>query len=526
MRFPITLLYTCFFMACSPLWGQSRVGAAPCNLVDLAEMTISRNPMIQRQRFQIDRARADFQIARSAFDYRLRSQAGYDRNRLNLFAADPRFLLANEQLQTHSLNVTGGLQRTFRSGLTANMEVNYTRISDSYLLNQFNQEVGAYFPDNYSSTVFSLTQPLLRGRGKQYAAANESASLVSMESEKLNLLYVSSGELLNMSLAYWQYLTQFESAQIYQQNEDRVRQVLDVTRILVAAEKKPAGDLLQIQADLADKERQKLQANQQLYSARQNLGRYIGLNEAESAQLGTPGNGFPTLEGSGYEPELDLAEFIALAHQNRADLKALDQSQKALEINLNLAHNLMKPQLDLGAFVGYGGADPGKGAGRFATALGETEGRNVQFGVSLNYLFPLNNNAAQGNLVASEVAVSDQQVLIDNQIRNIELNVSIALNDLENSVMTLEKSSQTLAYYQEVFENEQEKFQNGLTTLLNLILFQERLTFAQLDYLRSQQQFAVAILNLRFETGSLIPPGSNLLAPQNLDVFYRLPSLP
>ncbi|MEM6379978.1 MAG: TolC family protein, partial [Bacteroidota bacterium] len=98
----------------------------------------------------------------------------------------------------------------------------------------------------------------------------------------------------------------------------------------------------------------------------------------------------------------------------------------------------------------------------------------------------------------------------------------IAYNNLLNSVEAVKKSEQALRYYENVFENEQIKFQNGLTTLLNLILFQERLTFAQLDYIRNQQQFAIALSNLRYETGTIF---SSEVANSQFDsaIFYSLP---
>ncbi|MEO0581446.1 MAG: TolC family protein, partial [Bacteroidota bacterium] len=71
---------------------------------------------------------------------------------------------------------------------------------------------------------------------------------------------------------------------------------------------------------------------------------------------------------------------------------------------------------------------------------------------------------------------------------------------------------------------EQIKFQNGLTTLLNLILFQERLTFSQLDYLNAQQEFALAIVNLRNETGTLIKVGDES-SWTDLQTFYTLPEV-
>lgn len=505
------------------LMGQQAAEAIPCNLLLLSELTLSKNPTIQRQKLQIDRAKASLQSASSVFDYRLNSGLSYDRNRYNLFELDPRFALADSRLNTNNYAFGGGLQRTFRSGLTANAGLEYTRIADNLPLNSFNEEVGPFLSDNFTTTTFSLNQPLMRGSGRKFATANERAAGVEVEGNVMNMVFVASGELLSTISGYWQYLYAHKSVAIFEENEQRVARVLDVTQDLVEAEKKPAGDLLQIQADLADKERQTLVSQQQRYSARQNLGRYIGLDEAESESLGIPLNAFPTLEQSKYAADISLKKLIELAHANRADLKALVKTRDALEITLDLARNNMKPQLDLGGFVSYGGTDVGNGLNRLITPLGQDQGRNVQFGFSLNYLFPLNNNLAQAGFVSNQVAVSDQQVILDNQIRNIELNVSIALNNLHNSVLTLEKAGQALAFYQEVFNNEQLKFQNGLTTLLNLILFQERLTFAQLDYLQGQQQFAQAILSLRYETGTLLPPTSTLTVPGDLRIFYELP---
>jgi len=91
-------------------------------------------------------------------------------------------------------------------------------------------------------------------------------------------------------------------------------------------------------------------------------------------------------------------------------------------------------------------------------------------------------------------------------------------------VLVLEKATEILLHSQEVFKNEQIKFKNGLTTLLNLILFQERLTFAQRNYLQAQQQFAIAIVNLRFETGTLISMSDNKVSSTiDTSIFYSIP---
>ncbi|MEO0472656.1 MAG: TolC family protein, partial [Bacteroidota bacterium] len=268
----------------------------PCDLVDLAGQTLGRSPVIQRQRLQIDQANANFQQARSAFDFNLRAGLGVDYDRSDLFQADPRFALANSMIQSNNFRSFGGLQRTFRNGLLASVDLDYTRFANSFPLNDFNEEVGTYFPDNFTNVSLTLSQPLLRGRGRKFTAALERAAAIRVDGARSNLGFISAGEIRSVALSYWQYLTDYRRLNIFQQNEARVRKLLEITEELVKAEKKPAGDLVQIQADLVDKERQTVLARQQLYNSKQNLGRSIGLEEEESIRLGNPLNDFPELD--------------------------------------------------------------------------------------------------------------------------------------------------------------------------------------------------------------------------------------
>ena len=365
----------------------------------------------------------------------------------------------------------------------------------------------------------------MRGRGRAFATANEKVADLGVESQKFNNTFTFSGELFNMAISYWQYLGASDALEIYRSNEARVAKVLDITNELVLADKKPKVDLLQIQADLKAQERQTIQAEQRLYAARQNLGRSIGLSTVESNLIGLPRNEFPKIEN--ISKELNLQNLLDLAHQNRTDLKAIKKSLEILSVVVDVAGNNMKPQLDLSATLSYGGLDAGNGIHRFASALVQNEGRSFQVGVGISYLFPINNNNAEANLLSNQLRYTDQEIQLNNQLRNIKVNVSIAYNNLINSIAAVEKSKQSLDYYKEVFTNEQYKFQTGLTTLLNLILFQERLTFAQLDYIQNQQQFAIAISNLRFETGTIYSSDfQNDTLKDNSDnpeVFYTLP---
>lgn len=493
------------------------------DLPGLYQHTLNNNPVIQRQYIQNRIAETARQTARSQFDYILGADLNASRTGYNLLNADPRRAVAGSDIQTNDLVLGAHLQRTFRSGIRASLGMNYQRIADSYPFTVFNEEVGPFFADHAVSTTFNLSQPLLRGRGRDIVTANETIAEKGWESQQDNAVFVISAQLLNTVSTYWQYRSASEFLRTYRDNEARVRAVLEITEELVAADKKPGGDLIQVRADLKDKERQTILAEQFLFAARQDLGRSLGLSATESESIGPPESPFPNLDDQTEIPSLEA--LLDIARQRRADLKSLRFMLEQQQTQLEVAKNNLRPQLDLNLFGRYGGSAMGNGIDRFFRALTNTEGRQVQFGAGLSYYFPLNNNLAQANLLQTQLHISDQETLIRDQIRNIELNVNIAYNNYLNTVQAVSKAKQSLDYYEKVFADEQYKFQSGLTTLLNLILFQERLTFAELEYIQVRQQNAVALAQLRFETGTLFDGSNPALADQIIDtaLFYSLP---
>jgi len=495
------------------------------SLLNLANLTLDESPVIKQNNLTIGQAEANYRSQRSIFDYELSSGFNYNHNRLDLFDADPISPFVSDQLKTNSTAFSVGLQKRFRTGLIAAVSTEYSGISNNFPFNDFGEEIGANITDHTNATTFSLTQPLLRGNSKKVTTAFEEAAKLGIESAKENNALNNAIEILQTGIAYWQYLGAYESLQIFEANENRVRNVLDVTQQLVKADKRPEGDLLQIQADVADQERQTTAARQNLYNAKINLGRAIGISEAQSKIIGEPIDRFPDVSLLSTDIFIDSNDFITLARKNRTDISAVALNQKSLDLQLKAAKNSKLPQLDLTGFYTYQGEATDGGVEQFFGALGNRPGRNQVAGFSLNFFIPVNNNSAKANFALSKIAVKDQQITYDNLVRNIDLNVSVALNNLEQSIKIVKKAKESLDFSQQVFDNEQVKFQNGLTTLLNLILFQDRLTISYLEYLSAQQQYAVAVLNLRFETGTLLSTtDSNTIKPLEKQLFYTIPT--
>lgn len=508
-------------MAVTSLFAQSEI---PCDIVELAKFTLKENPTIKKGINDISMAEAGIQIQKSAFDYNLFSEITYNNLKKNTLNNDNiNSLIDGNYLLTRNTDYSLGLQKKFRSGLNANLSAGYSLNSRNINVNSFNEKSMPFTGEHASSATLSLTQPLLKGRGKKVTTTAENIAKKNSQNAQDEYRFSISYEILQLSVAYWQYLTAYRSLEIYKENEKRVRNILEVTNELVNADKKPEGDLLQIYAELANQERQTKVAEQYLFESKIYLGSVIGLSTQRSLELNEPVNEFPNILESGLKKGMTEATFMELAISNRMDLKARQKAEEALELQKYSAKKNLKPQLDLTGFVSYGGQSIGNGFDNTVSTFASNEGRSMGGGFNLSFKLPVNNNSAKGNYIQIESSLINQHIINDNLERNIHLNVFSALSNLENSAIVLNKAEESLTHYRKAFKNEETKFQNGLTTLLNLLIFQERLTYAELEYLQTHRQFATAIIKLRYETGTLIKEDETGKISIDHKTFYTIP---
>lgn len=499
------------FMACllgivSVTQGQNTL---PADLLSLSRFALDHNFDIRRSELSVENARADLTVEKGAFDFQFNSKLAYEHTGYSLFERDPRNEFLKGKLNTNGWDLTTALQKKFRTSQLFEVGVQYAFDNNNLPFNDFSDPLPRY-RGNYIGTLnLSITQPLLRGRGKRITQIPETMAELFIEVTDKEAMHLNSAKLTETVNAYWGYYTAYRALEIYRQNEDRARRVLEMTQELVQADKKPFGDLAQIEADLANQEGMTYRAEQNLYARKMELGRTLGLSEAQSREIGDPEDDYPETGESLSVHKPSIHYFMDLAKENRTDLEAAEIHKTALEEGIYLARDQLRPQLDLGGFGFYGNASQGTGKVFKASSLTSTPGRYWGVGAQLTFSFNLNNRVAKGNLTKSKLAYDDQVLAREDLERNIDLNLKIAYSDFNQSLLILDRAQVALQKYEEAFENEQERFTAGLTTLLNLIIYQERWTNAQLGFIEAQEQYAQAILLLRHETGTLLSEGPN-----------------
>ena len=226
------------------------------------------------------------------------------------------------------------------------------------------------------------------------------------------------------------------------------------------------------------------------------------------------------------EPEairITNENIVQSAYQNRTDLLALAKRVSAAKLRLELAENARIPQLDLSARVEYAGvgADDDFRASSIQNALTSQLGYTAS--LNLAFLWPPQMNTADG-IIAQQAAnlriAEESQRALRQQIG---ASVYSAIETLKQRARIAYEARKAESYYKESVSNEEKKLKAGLSTLVSLVLTQERLATALSNAVAAMQAYADSILSFRYATGALLRKGkaSGQISPAYLLEFPK-----
>ncbi|HSN86019.1 MAG TPA: TolC family protein, partial [Thermoanaerobaculia bacterium] len=84
-----------------------------------------------------------------------------------------------------------------------------------------------------------------------------------------------------------------------------------------------------------------------------------------------------------------------------------------------------------------------------------------------------------------------------------------ALDAVARSAQQLERAVVAVRLFERAVENEEKKLKAGTSTLLDAISQRDRLTAARQAQVSAHLNLALALVRLRFETGTLLPDGAD-----------------
>ena len=141
----------------------------------------------------------------------------------------------------------------------------------------------------------------------------------------------------------------------------------------------------------------------------------------------------------------------------------------------------------------------------FGEAIKNNDSQLSNFGIKLNLNLPLSNNTARGQYIQSKTLKNKAQINYEHQRNTIRLEVITAKNNLIAAKKSLDQVEKSVDRYNTVLDNEKLKFKEGITTLMELLLLQDRLILAELNLAAVRNKYIKAIIRFRYQIGILIP---------------------
>jgi outer membrane protein TolC len=459
---------------------------AGLGLLDAVRMTLERDPNIALDEARLQSSRGSLEVAVGEFDPVLGS---------TVTQADTRTPLSpTSSSDSRTLHSTLGVAKQFRTGLSIEPQLDLLRSED------VSAGSGAV---NQGTLSFVIRQPLLRGRGRAAADVDELAAQREVAASGLDLRQTIARRIRTVVSQYWTAESAARNLEVLRQSEESSRNLLENTRKLIEADQVPAADLVQLEANLAFSESARIGGERQLFAARQGLGREIGLDAAEIGRLPLPSAPFPVLLPEEIPPPSAAGPFIDAALRRRDDLRAARERRTGAEIRRAAAENALKPQLDLLLTPGYSGLMPGSDAvSYFSPLYRNVPGASAAVGFSLSW--PIWNHRAEGILIQVESLLRESALTMDLLAKGIGADVPTALDAVGRSARQLDRAREAVRLFERAVVNQEKKLKAGSSTLLDVISQRDRLTSARQAEVSSELSLALALLDLRFTTGTLL----------------------
>lgn len=340
---------------------------------------------------------------------------------------------------------------------------------------------------NYGWNV-SLVQPLLKGGGLDVNLASVRQARRAEQVNILNLKNTLSTGLNNVTSAYRSYVQAIKSLEISRQSLERSRELVATNRELIAAGRMAAIEIVQSEADLANREFSLLSAENAVDAARLALTKAIDIDKNSRI---TP---VPETEIPPVPYTLDQA--TQLAFENRPDYQSLLLQYEDQQANLMLARN--NSLWDLSLIGNYA-----ENYNRY-NSTGPTRSSGVwQAGLALS--IPLDNiyrsNSDRQNLIAAESSLKKFENDLARQRENISIEVQDALRGAEMKLRQIRLATLARTLSEKKVEIETEKLKAGRSTNFQLVSYQNDLVSSQNNELDAIITYLNALTSLESTLG-------------------------
>jgi outer membrane protein TolC len=477
----------------------------PIKIDDLIEVAIRLAP-------DATRAKIDRTVAKNVAEGERRSQAwivssrgDYTRNATAEDVEVPPFSI----VASDKISAALGLGRNLPTGGNVSVEAGISRQRDEYLIpTGLKDTLQAMAPAgmdangnaydlllrNTATLRGTLKQPLSRGFGPKVALAPITKADLAASEATIKAQLATEELVRDLVVGYWDLALASFEVDVRAQSLDLAQKQETVTREQIRAGTAPGTALNAVTYEIAMRQDALLRAQLELEGKSLEIRRKSGLELGRRDIAIRPAEPFEI--GA---DEFDVDEILERSHAANRKLATIQLQKKAAEIDVAVARDQMKPQLDLtfsGAIMGNG-----EGAADAVGSLGGADSYEVMVGLQLQ--FELSGAAGKNR----DAAVAKKKRLeIDRQDMERQIDVAVvnSVHMVTSARTRVALAEKAIIVAEENARAERLNFMVGKTTNFQVMQRQTELIEARLRRGQAVADYHKAVAQLQFLSGILL----------------------
>jgi outer membrane protein TolC len=470
-------------------------GKLVLSLDDSIRLALANNTDVR-----IDHSQIDF-----ALDNLHRSHAPFDPLATSSFSDSRAKSLPTSTLQgaplVNSLTQATqfGYQETFLTG---------TNFQAAFSANKFstNNSFNIVNPSLQTVAQFTLTQPLLRNFGLFPNRAPILIAQRNLKQARANFAAEVSTVILQIVGDYWNVVLARENLAVQRKSLDEAQKSYEHDKKALSLGALPPLDIYRSESQVASRRVGVIQAEYSLKQAADQFRRdltadldpAIRVLDLELTDQPAP---------LGDLPSMDIPTALARALANRPEFEAARQQLASDDLNIRLAHNGLKPDLELSGFYwgnGLNSSATGKDIGLTGSLNQTFQFTYPTYGATLSLNLPIKRHSAEANLADALVGRKQDQYFERRTNQSITLEVTNAVHALEEAKIAMEAAKVAVDLARETLHADERKYELGAETVFFVLDAQNQLTQAEQNLIQAQVSFQMAVAQLDHSTGDLL----------------------
>lgn len=342
--------------------------------------------------------------------------------------------------------------------------------------------------DNFVNTVsrgisgsLNLNVPIFAG----FENLNSlKSSQYNTRSEEENLQRVRETVIFQTASNYLQVILDRQLLEIDQQNLEASMQTLEQVKAQVEVGSRPTVDLYNQEATVANNELQVVNSENALNASKLQLIRQLQVDPLGNYEFATPEVSAENMNNQDY----NLNQLVNTALNNRSDLMSDQLAIQSLEYQLNVAKSSLYPSLSMSASISSDYSDQ-----QDFSFNDQFFDQNVVKFIGLSLDIPIFSNLnRRTNVQSQKVNLKNARLNLENTELQVVQDVNQAYNDYQSYMKQLESSQKALTAAEKSYETQQERYQVGAGTLIEL-------SDANAQYVQARANRAQALFRVIFQ---------------------------